>query len=141
MNQNNRNRFDQQVEWVLARLPQEVLHILKEVPLHVEDQPSKRLMQKLKISDPEALCGYFCGVPHGQSNWLRVVYFGREVRMPNSITIFRRGIVAKARDEWEKVRRSSLRQQIRITLLRELAHLHGMGEEEIIKVGYGPDSK
>ena len=132
MKQDNRNYFDGQVEWVLARLPQKVLRILREVPLHVEDQPSKRLMQELEIADAEELCGYFSGVPYGEGN-----VFAVEVQMPNSVTIFRRGIIAEARDEQGKVSRSNLRQQIRITILHELAHLHGMEEDEITQIGYG----
>ena len=132
MNQNNRNYFDEQVEWVLVRLPQRVLRILREVPLHVEDQPSKRLMRELDIENAEELCGYFSGVPYGAGN-----VFVVEVPMPNSITIFRRGIIAEARDEWGRVSRSNLRQQIRITILHELAHWHGMDEDEITAIGYG----
>ena len=138
MNQNNRNYFDRQVEWVLDRLPQKVLHILKEVPLHVEDQPSKHLMQELQMDDPEELCGYFCGAPYGESQNFLTMYFGLNTHpLLNSITIFRRGIVAESRNEWGKVCRNSLRQQIRITILHELAHWHGMDEEEIIEIGYG----
>jgi len=136
MNQNNRDYFDRQVEWVLERLPQNVLRILGEVPLHVEDQPSERLMRELNIADVEELCGYFCGVPYGESSVLGL-FMGLDARMPNSITIFRRGIAAASRDAWGKVCRKSLRRQIRITILHELAHLHGMDEEEIINVGYG----
>jgi len=138
MNQNNRDNFDKQVEWVLEQLPQNVLRILKEVPLHVEDQPSKRLMQELKIHDPEELCGYFSGVPcSAVSVFGAHVYHATDVPLPSSVTIFRRGIVAESRDEWGKVNRRNLRQQIRITILHELAHLHGMDEEEIAEMGYG----
>ena len=139
MNQRYRDIFDRQVEWVLARLPRTILRILREVPLHVEDQPSKHLMRDLKIDDAEELCGYFHGVPYAEGDW----YFGTNVYTPpgalmsNSITIFRRGIVAAARDEWEKVSRNNLRREIRITILHELAHLHGMSEEEITEIGYG----
>jgi len=132
MNQSNRAYFDRQVEWVLDQLPQKVLRLLREVPLHVEDQPSKRLMQELEIEDAEDLCGYFSGIPYSE-----MTVWGSGVSLPNSITIFRRGIVAESRDEWGKVSRSHLRQQIRITILHELAHLHGMDEDEIIEIGYG----
>ena len=57
--------------------------------------------------------------------------------MPNSITIFRRGIIAESKSEWGKVSRIRLRKQIRITILHELAHLHGMDEDEIVEIGYG----
>ena len=138
MNQTNRNYFDQQVEWVLARLPQKVLRILNEVPLHVEDQPSKRLRRTLKIEESEELCGYFCGVPYGKGN----AYFGAHAYaagdMPilDNITLFRHGIVAASRDEWGRLRRDELRRQICITILHEIAHLHGMDEEEIASIGY-----
>jgi predicted Zn-dependent protease with MMP-like domain len=138
MNQRNRDYFDQQVEWVLARLPEPVLRVLQEVPLHVEDQPSKPLMRELKIKDPEELCGYFCGVPYTEGG----VYFGANVYLAagiprlTSVTIFRRGIAGAARDEEGKVRRSNLRREIRTTILHELAHLHGIDEEEIAEIGY-----
>jgi predicted Zn-dependent protease with MMP-like domain len=139
MNQRNRDYFDRQVEWVLARIPQSILRILKEVPLHVEDQPSQRRMKELKIKDPEEICGQFNGVPYSKGSVLfgANVYIGPDAPTLTSITIFRRGIVAASRDEWGKIRRSNLREQIRITILHELAHLHGMDEEEIAEVGYG----
>ena len=137
MNQNNRDYFDRQVKRVLERLPQKVLRILEAVPLHVEDQPSKQLMQKLKIETPEELCGYFCGVPYNEVSMFGTnVYVPADAPMLNCITIFRRGIIAASRDEWEKVNRNQLRLQIRITILHELAHLHGMDEDEITEIGY-----
>ena len=131
MNQNNRDYFDKQVDWVLDGLPQQILRMLEEVPLHVEDQPSERLMEELNIADAEDLCGYFCGTPYSEGT-----PYVQHTTLPNSITIFRRGIAAEARDDDGKIRRSSLRRQIRITILHELAHLHGMDEDEIAKVGY-----
>ena len=132
MKQNNRNYFDQQVAWVLERLPQNVLRILEEVPLHVEDQPSEQLMQEVNITDPEELCGYFCGVSYNEP-----IPYVINVHLQNSITIFRRGIVATSRDEQGNVCRRTLRREIRITILHELAHLHGIEEEEIADMGYG----
>ena len=132
MNQNNRDYFDQQVEWVLEQLPQKVRRLLIEVPLHVEDRPSKQLMQELELDHPEELCGCFAGVPFGGSS-----VFASGAQLPNSITIFRMGIVAESRDEWGRVRRSQLREQIRITILHELAHLHGMEDDELVAMGYG----
>jgi predicted Zn-dependent protease with MMP-like domain len=65
------------------------------------------------------------------------VYFPPDVSLPNSVTIFRRGIVAASRDEQGKVNGNNLRREIRITILHELAHLHGMEEDEIAEIGYG----
>ena len=138
MNQRNREYFDKQVGWVLDRLPRKILRLLLEVPLHVDDQPSKQLLEDLKIDDPEALCGFYNGVPLNEVSVFGAhVYLSAGVPYPNNITIFRRGIVAGARDERGKISRNSLRQQIRITILHELAHFHGMDEDEITEIGYG----
>ena len=136
INQRNRDYFDKQVEWVLARLPQKVLHILTGVPLHVEDQPSKHLMRKLEIEYADELCGHFSGVPYGEANVINTLV-GADVPMTTSVTIFRRGIVAIARNDDGKLPRNNLRREIRVTILHELAHLHGMDEDEIAELGYG----
>ena len=132
MNQNNRDYFDRQVGWVLERLPQNVLRILEEVPLHVEDQPSRQLMRELNIADHEELCGHFFGVPY-----IEPISQVSSTFVPNHVTIFRRGIATASQDEWGRVCRHKLRQEIRITILHELAHLHGMEEKEIADIGYG----
>ena len=138
MNQSKRDYFDRQVGWVLDRLPQKILRILVEVPLHVEDQPSIRLMEDLGIENSEELCGYYSGIPFNEvSVFGENVYLAAGVPFPNSVTIFRRGIVAAARNEQGKVSRNQLRKEIRVTILHELAHLHGMDEDEINEMGYG----
>ena len=133
-----REYFDRQVDWVLDRLPRKILRLLLEIPLHVEDQPSKELMQELGIENPEDLCGCFSGTTaHLEKNTNPGVWGLTGVPWPNSITIFRRGIIAMSLDESDKVCRDRLRQEIRTTILHELAHLHGMDEEEIAEMGYG----
>ena len=133
MKKSNQEYFDRQVNWVLDRLPRKVLRLLLEIPLHVEDQPSKELMQALEIENPEDLCGCFSGTPHIETNAWGLV----GVPYPTCVTIFRRGIAAASRDENGQVCRNRLRQEIHITILHELAHLHGMDEEEIAEMGYG----
>jgi len=125
-----REFFDKQVERVLARLPKKILKLLDEVPLHVEDRPSKQLMSELQIEFSDELCGYFAGVPINQ----RYEYTSR---IPNSITIFRSGIWASHLDETSRFCLRELRRQIRITILHELAHYHGIEEEELEEIGYG----
>ena len=139
MNSTNQKRFDRQVEWVLSQLPHSVIKMLHRVPLHVVDQPSKRLCKELKIASPDDLCGYFSGVPYGEKNGYfgSNVYLSADLPILTSITIFRRGIIAVSRNEFGKVRRCQLREQIKITILHELAHLHGIDEDEIDKLGYG----
>ena len=53
------------------------------------------------------------------------------------VTIYRMGILAAARDRHGRVRPRRLRKEIRITILHELAHFHGLTEEQLEELGYG----
>ena len=132
MNERKREYFDRQVEWVLAHLPQAILRILEDVPLHVEDRPSKQLMQKLQIEDTSKLCSYLSGAPCGKTSkhFGTHVYLPKGICEPHSVTIFRRGIVVASRDEEGKIRRDTIRQQIRTVILQELARLLSMSEKD-----------
>lgn len=130
MNSNKREYFDKQVEWVLARLPKKVFRLLDEIPLHVEDCPSRRLMRDMNIESDDELCGCFNGVAIDEVH-------ERSQQLPNTVTIFRKGIIAAATSDDGCFSRAELRRQIRITILHELAHFHGIGENELIELGYG----
>jgi predicted Zn-dependent protease with MMP-like domain len=54
-----------------------------------------------------------------------------EEYMPDKITIFRRPLVRSFPDEDE------LREEIRITVLHELAHYFGIDEDRLDELGYG----
>jgi predicted Zn-dependent protease with MMP-like domain len=130
MNQQKRDYFDRQVEHVLNKLPESVTQLLEEIPLHVEDYPSKEIRKLNKIKYIDELCGYFSGVPIGEQ--LQI-----QPNSPTSITIFRYGILALAVNKKGKFSQKELRRQIKITILHELGHYHGMDEKEIKKIGYG----
>jgi predicted Zn-dependent protease with MMP-like domain len=53
------------------------------------------------------------------------------------VTIFREGIWSIAADDQGRVAPKQLRHDIRITILHELAHHHGLTEEELEELGYG----
>jgi predicted Zn-dependent protease with MMP-like domain len=40
-------------------------------------------------------------------------------------------------DRYGRVRTGRLREEIRITILHELAHFHGLTEEQLEELGYG----
>jgi predicted Zn-dependent protease with MMP-like domain len=130
MNQRKREYFDRQVERVLGKLPDVVVRLLEEVPLHVEDYPSRKIMRSKKVKYIDDLCGYFSGVPIGEQ-------LHAQPSAPTSITIFRYGIFSLAVDSDGTFSKKELRRQIRITILHELGHYHGMTENEIRKIGYG----
>jgi len=126
-----RRRFDELLEEVLAELPASIRELIDRVPLHVEDYPSPEMMARLGVRRRDQLCGLFTGIPLTDRS---VELSGN---LPDVVTIYREGITAAARDEYGRLNSGRLREEIRITVLHELAHYHGMGEEELRQMGYG----
>jgi predicted Zn-dependent protease with MMP-like domain len=126
-----RQKFDALFEEVLAEMPPVVHELIESVPLHVEDCPSEEIMRELGIRRRDQLCGLYTGIPLGKK------HEEHQFPRPDLVMIYREGVLAAAADRSGRVTRKNLRRQIRITLLHELAHHHGLSEEEIRRLGYG----
>jgi predicted Zn-dependent protease with MMP-like domain len=131
VNSRTRDRFDRQLERVLAEMPPLVHELLEKIPLHVEDYPPRDVMEEKGISEPDELCGLFSGVAVTEKS---IEHSGQ---LPDVVTVYRLGIMAAARDEDGRISASVLRDEIRTTLLHELAHFHGLDEDELEELGYG----
>ena len=131
MNPRTRRRFDEQLEWVLGRLPPMIHELIAKVPLHVEDYPSEEVMERMDVEYIDDLCGLYTGIPIGDKS---VTHSGV---LPDVVTIYREGIWSMAEDDRGHVAPKQLRHDIRITILHELAHHHGLTEEELEELGYG----
>jgi predicted Zn-dependent protease with MMP-like domain len=131
LNSSARARFDEQLDWVLERLPPMVHELIERVPLHVEDYPSNEVMDRMHIKYLDDLCGLYTGIPIGEKS---VTHSGT---LPDVVTIYREGILSAAADAHGQIRTDRLREQIRITILHELAHHHGLTEDDLRKLGYG----
>jgi len=125
-----REYFDEQFEQVLCELPVRVHELLDEVPLIVEDHPSREIMRSLGVRRRDGLCGLYTGIPLNQRS---VEHSG----VPSDVVhIYRQGILAMARDRAGAFDTAELRRQIRTTVLHELGHYHGMDEQELEQLGY-----
>ena len=138
MTRSERERFDRLFEEVLASLPEGVHALIEEVPLVLEDRPSRQLLRELGIEDDdEILCGLHTGVP----------LTDRSVERPDAsdvVQIFREGVVDMA-GGWEEEDEDDegpfggverIREEIRITILHELGHHFGLGEDDLDRLGY-----
>jgi predicted Zn-dependent protease with MMP-like domain len=125
-----RSYFDRQLESVLRELPQQAAQLLEEVPLVVEDYPSRHLLRKLGIRHRSRLCGLYTGIPLTERS------INHSGVLSDSIHVFREGVLALARGRSGVVDEDELRRQIRITVLHELGHHHGLDEEELRELGY-----
>ncbi|MBN1911747.1 MAG: metallopeptidase family protein [Pirellulales bacterium] len=130
MNPERRRRFDRVFEQVLEELPPSIHELIERVPLHVEDYPSARVMRETGVRHREQLCGLYTGVPLSERHV-------EQTRLPDVVTIYREGVLAAASDAFGRVRTDRLRREIRITILHELAHHHGLDEDELRELGYG----
>jgi predicted Zn-dependent protease with MMP-like domain len=131
MNPELRSLFDEQVELVLAELPKQVLDFMKDVPLVVEDYPSREVMQRMKIRHPAHLYGLYTGIPLIKRS---VTNSG----VPSDVVnIYRLGILSKSRARGGGFDEAELRNQIRRTILHEYGHHVGLTERDLRELGYG----
>jgi predicted Zn-dependent protease with MMP-like domain len=131
LNPRIRRQFDEQLEWVLERMPPLVHELIDRVPLHVEDYPADAIMDEKNIEYIDDLCGLYTGIPIGDKS------VGHSGVMPDVVTIYREGILSASADNDGHIATRRLREQIRITLLHELGHHHGLTEADLERLGYG----
>jgi len=99
----------------LDGIPPELGRLMDNVAVFVEDRSRER-----------GLFGLYQGVPLTRRD---AGYSG--MVMPDRITIYRETICAACRDEAEVV------EQVRITVVHEVAHHFGIGDARLRELGYG----
>ena len=120
--------FDQirkEVTGILDRLPRRFREQLRNVEFVVEERPSIELLREEGL-DPrcDTLYGIYQGVPLPDRSSLDPPL------LPDKITIFAEPLMQDFPDPEE------LRDEIRLTVLHEIAHYFGMDEEEVEDLGY-----
>jgi predicted Zn-dependent protease with MMP-like domain len=126
-----REMFDVQLELVLPELPEQVRAFMDNVPLVVEDHPSREVMRRMRIRHPSDLCGLYTGVPLIKRS---VDHAGTP---SDVIHIYRLGILSMARRRAGRSDEAELRNQIRRTILHEYGHHVGLTERDLRALGYG----
>jgi predicted Zn-dependent protease with MMP-like domain len=104
--------FEEHVRAALDLLPEDIARGLENVAVVIEDESPQ---------DPSIL-GSFFGYPHGERT--------PPGALPAKVVVYRRPLEAAFPDPDE------LQQQIRITVLHELAHYFGIDEDRIAELGY-----
>ena len=104
--------FDGHVRAALDSLPEDIAERLENVAIVVEEE---------SLESPGIL-GSFFGYPRGER-----IPSGA---LPAQVVIYRRPLEAAFPDPAE------LQRQIRITVLHEVAHYFGIGEERLAELGY-----
>lgn len=106
--------FEDEVQAALDSLPPELAAALVNVAIVIEDE---------NPDDPD-IFGLYEGIPLTERG------SGDFGQLPDRIAIYRRPLEEDFDDPAE------LREEIRITVLHELAHYFGFGEDRIAELGY-----
>lgn len=110
---------------VLDRLPRRFRAELRNLEFVVEERPAPELLRAEGL-DPrhDTLYGLYQGVPLPERSSVEPPL------LPDKITIFAEPLLRDFPDPDE------LREEIRLTVLHEIAHYFGMDEDEIEDLGY-----
>lgn len=115
--------FEQLVEEVIEELPKRLRNAVRNLGVSIEDEPSDALLLELGHNPNEHLLGLYVGVPLPERT------FGEEPYLPDQILIFRKPLEQMCQN------RQELLEQIRITVIHELAHYFGFDEEHLQGLG------
>jgi len=121
----NYDQLKKEVTRIIDRLPRRFREQLRNVEFVVEDRPSADLLRAEGL-DPrhDSLYGIYQGVPLPERSSLDPPL------LPDKISIFAEPLMEDFPDPDE------LRNEIRLTVLHEIAHYFGMDEDEIEELGY-----
>jgi len=115
--------FKAEVEAAIAALPEEERRALRAVPVEVRDLPDLEDLRAVKPPLSPSILGLFRGPPEDEAC--------TEADGPRCRTIvfYRKNLLRFARDRQELV------EQVKVTLLHELGHLHGLDDDELRERG------
>jgi predicted Zn-dependent protease with MMP-like domain len=115
--------FERIVRSTIDSLPAEFRKAMRNLEIIVEDEPSADLLLDLGHDPKQPLLGLYVGVPLPERT------YSEAPCLPDQIMIFRKPLKRICRNAQE------LREQIRITVIHELAHYFGFDEDHLRKLG------
>lgn len=118
------DEFEELVVDVLDSLPEQILNMMENVDVVIEDWPSSEHKDEAGIGGGGTLYGLYEGVP------LTARDGGYFLIAPDKITIFKRPIETTCSS------REEIAEQVRITVIHEVAHHFGIGEERLAELGW-----
>jgi predicted Zn-dependent protease with MMP-like domain len=115
-------RFEDLVAGVLAAIPMPFAEALDEVAIVIDDEPTPAQRRESELPDGETLYGLYEGVA-------RTEYGADWIVVPNRISLFRLPLEADFPDP------EDLAEEVRITVIHELAHHLGIDDDRLHDLG------
>ncbi len=116
--------FIQLVQEALGLIPEEFRPFLENVAVIVEEAPDRATRRRLGLEPGETLFGLYEGTP-------RIARGHDEPLLPDRILIYRQPLLEAYPDSEE------LKREVAVTVLHEVAHAFGIGEERLRELGWG----
>lgn len=115
-----KDEFEELVRQGIEAVPQKFLKKLNNVDIVIEDEPTEKQMEKLKLRGGSKLFGLYEGVPQTKRQYYSWV-------LPDKITIFKKPIeeVAFSKEQIKEI--------VKNTVWHEIAHHFGLNEERVRK--------
>jgi predicted Zn-dependent protease with MMP-like domain len=115
-------RFEDLVSDVIAAIPMPFAAALDEVAIVIEDEPSSEQLRENELEPDETLYGLYEGVARTEwgADW---------AALPNRISLFRLPLEADFADP------EDLADEVRITVIHELAHHLGIDDDRLHDLG------
>ncbi|NJP06054.1 MAG: metallopeptidase family protein [Chloroflexaceae bacterium] len=114
--------FEQLVVQVLDTLPARFEPYLENVEFLIEQRPSPKQLQAVHMDEHESLYGLYEGIPLTERTSF-------DFAMPSIIILFQEPLERDFPAEWK------LRDEVRRTVLHELAHHFGISDERLEELG------
>jgi predicted Zn-dependent protease with MMP-like domain len=116
--------FKELVAESLSLIPAEFREYLDNVEVVIEEEPRAEMVRDIRLRSGHVLFGLYTGVPLTERSHDPAAF-------PDHITLFRRALLAHCGDLEE------LRFQVITTVLHEVAHHFGIGEDRLAELGWG----
>lgn len=121
----DRDEFENAVRAALDDLPEEFARRLDNVEIVIEDEPTPQLLRSMGMNPRrDTLFGLYQGVPLNRRG---ATYGGV---LPDKISIFYRPLLHACRTP------DRVREQVRRTVIHEIAHFFGLDDKAIRDLGY-----
>jgi len=119
-----RGAFETLISDAIRDLPEEFRSKLKNVAIIVQDYPSEELLDEVGVPPGDTLFGLYEGVPLTERGFFEAPLH------PDRILIFQRAI----EDECDSS--EEIKEELKVTLVHEIAHFFGMDDDYLEEIGY-----
>ncbi|CAN5404391.1 metallopeptidase family protein [soil metagenome] len=110
-------RFEALVDAALDQIPDEIASLVRNVVVLVEDEPPD--------DEPDDLLGLYDGIALTERTWMP------GIDLPDRIFVFRNPLLDYCDTE------EMLVEEVRITVVHEIAHHFGIDDDRLHELGYG----